>query len=421
MIAAFISDENYLALPGVSVECINLATGESSLSISSASGGLHLDVEPARYRLVLARDGFSSKWIECELGAGGEPLQLRMLSNRPLGFMWPKWVRSGERSEIRAHAAEQYQLSLWRYGLNKTPYGVVSWFDEHGPLTMLQILPDGDFSQTGVRWNSVGYPTPHPQQTILAPERSGLYYLWGRTQSGQRFSFPWVVAPRAPRSRVAVLANTNTWNAYNSFGGRSNYINPIGLPATPTINARLDLGRYRRSESVWLAPDDAYLPLSFERPEPGNDIFDNTPWDSRGPADPIEGRMQCGQAPGEWRLLAWLEREGFDYDLCADSQLHEGVLDLTAYTVVLLGVHPEYWSRVMFDRLEQWVKRGGRLVYLGGNGLNCEIDFTSDNAFRCLSYEDLQQNEIFGNESRMHRTWKSEATLLEWHSRTRVP
>jgi hypothetical protein len=75
MIAAFISDENYLALPEVSVDCVNLATGESSLSISSASGALRLDMEPARYRLMLAQDGFNSKWIDCELGAGTEPLQ----------------------------------------------------------------------------------------------------------------------------------------------------------------------------------------------------------------------------------------------------------------------------------------------------------------------------------------------------------
>ncbi|HEX5282506.1 MAG TPA: carboxypeptidase-like regulatory domain-containing protein [Bryocella sp.] len=411
MIVAFISDENYVGLPGVAVEFTHLLSKRALCFVSSASGAVHADLEPGRYRVVLSKEGYGAKWGEHDLNAG-EPLQLRMLSDAPVGFMWPKWVRSGERSEIRAHAAEQYQLSLWRYGLRKESYGVISWFDEHGPFTMRQILPDADFTQTGVQWNSVGYPSPHPQQSVVAPARSGLYYMWGRTLSGRRFSFPWVVAPSEPKSRVAVMANTNTWNAYNAFGGRSNYINPAGLRAEPTINARQDLGRYQTSDSVWLAEDETYQPLSFERPEPGNEIFDNTPWDERGAADPIQGRLQCGQAPGEWRLFAWLEREGFEYDLYAEAQLHDGTLDLSAYKVLMLGVHPEYWSRTMFDRVDHWVRGGGRLMYLGGNGLNCEVLFPSETVMRCLSREDFTENEKNGNESRMHRTWKPEATLL---------
>ena len=56
-------------------------------------------------------------------------------------------------------------------------------------------------------------------------------------------------------------------------------------------------------------------------------------------------------APAEWRLLAWLEREGFAYDLFADQQLHDGTLDLAAYRVLVISVHPEYWSRRMLERV----------------------------------------------------------------------
>ena len=68
-----------------------------------------------------------------------------------LGYMWPKWVRSGERSEFRVHSVEQYQLSLWRYGLQKECIGVIGWYDEHGPRAVMQITPDGDFTQTRSR------------------------------------------------------------------------------------------------------------------------------------------------------------------------------------------------------------------------------------------------------------------------------
>ena len=140
--------------------------------------------------------------------------------------MWPKWVRSGETSEFRVHAVEQYQLTLWRYGLQKEYVAMIGWLDEHGPQANRQILPDGDFTQTGIKWNSDGYPAP---PTIVAPERSGLYYLWARTPSGQAFSFPWVVAPAKPRAPIAVLASTNTWNAYNAWPSHfSVYTNPKG-------------------------------------------------------------------------------------------------------------------------------------------------------------------------------------------------
>jgi len=54
---------------------------------------------------------------------------------------------------------------------------------------------------------------------------------------------PWILA-RVERTdsrelfTLAVLASAINWNAYNSFGGRSNYIHADGLPPTPTVNAR---------------------------------------------------------------------------------------------------------------------------------------------------------------------------------------
>ena len=50
-------------------------------------------------------------------------------------------------------------------------------------------------------------------------------------------------------------------------------------------------------------------------------------------------------------------------------QLHDGTLKLDDYQVLAVSVHPEYWTREMYFKLKQWVfERGGRLMYLGGNG-----------------------------------------------------
>jgi len=69
-------------------------------------------------------------------------------------------------------------------------------------------------------------------------------------------------------------------------------------------------------------------------------------------------------------LLAWLEAEGIAYDVIADDDLHaSGVAALAPYRAIATGTHPEYWSPTMLDGLEEYLRDGGRLAYLGGNGL----------------------------------------------------
>jgi N,N-dimethylformamidase len=41
---------------------------------------------------------------------------------------------------------------------------------------------------------------------------------------------------------------------------------------------------------------------------------------------------------------------------------------LRSYRVVVTGSHPEYWTRRMMDALQQYLRSGGKLMYLGGNG-----------------------------------------------------
>jgi N,N-dimethylformamidase len=415
MLVGYVSDERYVALPDVLLELER--DSRSTVVRSSPRGAVYADVEPGEYRVTLAKDGFGPKSVTAVLGPG-QPYQFRLLSNRIAGYAWPKWVRTGERSEFRVHAAEPYRLSLWRYGLQREFVRLLGWFDEHGPGATMQITPDGDYSQAGVDWNRIGHSSKHHTQFVEAPERSGLYYFHAKGVSGEFFSFPWVVAPAAPKAPVAVLSSTNTWSAYNNFGGRSNYVNARSLPPTPTVNARQDLLRYAGGTwNEWQFPDEEYLPLSFDRPEPANQVREH-----EEVTDPIEGRQTCHLAPIEWRLLGWLEREGYAYDLYSEAHLHFGQLDLDAYKILILVGHPEYWSREMYCRVKEWVfERGGRLMYLAGNGLNCEVEFLDERTLRfktqlvsgdgSMTLTDAARPGV-AIESRFHRTFESEANLL---------
>ncbi|WP_152360233.1 carboxypeptidase-like regulatory domain-containing protein [Microlunatus speluncae] len=407
MLLGHVSDELYQALHDVAVEITDDTGNHLGTTRSTASGAIHAELEPGAYRLILARDGYGPKRSRV---ITGQPTMIRMLSDTLYGYVWPKWSAAGDTAELRIHSPEPYRATLWRYGYRREPIELLGWFDEHGPRAMRQVLPDHDLAGAGAGFNGTGFTSPGHVRRLTAPDRSGLYYLRVETPSGRHSSFPWIVAPARPAADIAVLAGTNNWNAYNRFGGRSNYINEAGLPAAPVVSARQDLARYVIGNKIsQTAPNDSYPPLSFDRPDlecavgPDEEV-----------TDPLAGRISGTLAPGFWRLLGWLEREGWPHDVYADHQLHSGVLDLDRYRVLILECHPEYWSREMYDRTKAWVERGGRLAYLGGNGIDCEVVF--DEAGSAATYltqqPDRDDPEQAHLESRFHQSHRPQAELL---------
>jgi hypothetical protein len=378
MLIGFVSDEDYAALCDVAL--VFERDGLMVPARSLANGAVLADLAPGPYRVTLNKPGYGPKRAMMTVETG-RAYQFRLLSDKLLGYVWPKWARSGEESEFRVHATGAYKLSLWRYGWTKELVQDLGWFDNHGPRTSQQLLPDGDFTRTGVRWNSVGFGSVWHQQKLAAPERSGLYYFHVKTEAGDFFAFPWIVMPARPRAAIAVLTSNLTWNAYNAFGGRSNYVNQRELLPEPTVYSRLDLERYTRP-MTWPFEDFA-APLSFDRPEPAATIpvCDHI-------TDPVEGRLACAFAPGEWRLLGWMEREGFAYDLYSETELHFDRVPLDQYKVLVLNTHNEYASKEMYHRIKRWVQeRGGRLLYLGGCGYLCELEFLDEHTVRCRQEE----------------------------------
>jgi len=407
MLIGYVSDERFVALCDAVLEFVN-SRGESWEARSRASGAVQADIPPGEYKVVLQKPGFGAKFSRVTIPTT-QPHQFRLLADGLSGYAWPKWVRAGTQSEFRVHSVEPYKLELWRYGWEPEFIRALGWHDEHGPRAVMQVTPDGDYTRTGVEWNRVGYTNSVHSQHISGPERSGLYYFRASTASGKQFAFPWIVAPAKPSAKIAVLASNITWNAYNNFGGRSNYIHAEGLPPTPTVNARAELKRYSDAgHFTWSA--DSYQPLSFDRPEPFNHIDF-----AEKITDPIEGRQACHLAPAEWRLLGWLERAGFAYDYYAETQLDDGTLDLAKYRVLVTAVHPEYWTRRMYERVKRWVfEEGGRLIYLGGNGLNCEVELRPDHSMICQNGKlaGLSVAGLGGYESRYAMRHESEASLL---------
>ena len=68
-------------------------------------------------------------------------------------------------------------------------------------------------------------------------------------------------------------------------------------------------------------------------------------------------------------LLHWLDGRGEAYDVITDDEIEDrGTEALAGHRVVITGSHPEYSSARMLDAYQEHTDRGGRLMYLGGNG-----------------------------------------------------
>lgn len=83
-----------------------------------------------------------------------------------------------------------------------------------------------------------------------------------------------------------------------------------------------------------------------------------------------DGKGSPHQFNADLHIIDWLHENGFDADVYTDEDLHrEGHALLAPYKAVLTGSHHEYWSGEMLDGAQRYLKHGGRVLSLCGNGM----------------------------------------------------
>src|SRR5580693_2956453 len=104
MLIGYVSDENYVALAEVLFEFVS-DQGQSFEARSRATGSVHCDLPTGdiEYLVTLQKSGFGSKRVRMTPRLG-QPYHFRLLADGLLGYVWPKWVCSGEVAEFRVHA-----------------------------------------------------------------------------------------------------------------------------------------------------------------------------------------------------------------------------------------------------------------------------------------------------------------------------
>src|SRR5207248_9167551 len=134
----YVSDEYYAALADVALEF--RSGGELRALVRSApSGAVYAELSPGAYEVCLSKPGFGSKRVHAVVDPA-RPVHFRLLSDRMIGYAWPKWCRAGDPVQFRVSTVEPYKLGLWRYGYKKEFIRNIGWYDNHGPRACMQTL-----------------------------------------------------------------------------------------------------------------------------------------------------------------------------------------------------------------------------------------------------------------------------------------
>ena len=201
-----------------------------------------------------------------------------------------------------------------------------------------------------------------------------------------------VVRAGTGRAATLLVLGTNTWNAYNGWGGRSLYT------GGHEVSFRRPFGRGM-----------------LERPAVERD--DRKSWPPRWGEEPdVDGmiyqrhRLAAGYpgfmgSAGWWtyerRFVEWAEGDGWVFDMAVSTDLDDDLRVLDGYDLVIGVGHDEYWSAGGRDAVEAHVRRGGTYASLSGNTMFWQVRPTADGSMVCHKYAAHLADPVIG-EGRPH-------------------
>jgi len=296
------------------------------------------------------------------------------------------------------HALAAQRLPI----VNEPPQGLIACWDFSRGISTLEITDIGPHqfhgavenlptrAMTGSTWSGREYRWTHapdewgaihfhdddlgdagwkPALEIKIPGAwpSGIYAVHLESEHGID-NVPFVVRPAdgAPKARVAILLPTVSYHIYGNYvrpgWGKQNRARALewgSITHTPDENPELGLSPYNyHSDGSGVSVASMARPMIDKRVN----HFEMM--------DPAEYGSGCYWLNVDSYIVDWLTRKGIEHDVITDHDLHaEGVDLLKPYSLVITCQHPEYHTPQMLDGLEGFLARGGRLMYLGGNGI----------------------------------------------------
>ena len=290
---------------------------------------------------------------------------------------------------------DRYDLRVERWGATRE----LLWEARDLPGTFIPPPPDAD--SAGCGWPmSIEIP-------VESHWRSGFHLVTltahdappGRDVAHACFV---VRAPPAAahRAHALLVLDTNTWHAYNTWGGRSLYTGgkevSLARPFARGILCRPEVVR----------DDRKARPTRWgEEPDVDGTIFQAYRTEHAYPsAIGSAGWFTHGR-----RFVEWAERAGYVLDFAVSADLERDPAIVERYDLVLAVGHDEYWSHGQRDAIERHVRRGGNLATFSGNTMFWQVRLEQRPAgttMVCHKYSAHETDPVVGDEpSAMTGMW----------------
>ena len=273
----------------------------------------------------------------------------------------------------------------------------------HGPCT-LEIARVGQGRQTVLTRSDIAVAdTPTPANAdrdgcnwpIVATIEAGADWATGyydivlTDQTGESTHHFVCIKPATDKrtARAAFVLATNTYHAYNYWGGACAYCDVDALmtgrlPLEEAMKGAIGVLSTRRPfpQMIIGAPSDTPR-LINDRPRGMNERpwAGDLKWRKGKVVTPYDGSAGF-LYKWEHVFAAWAERESIALDFFTDYDLETepGLLD--GYAAVVLVGHSEYWSGGQRDAIESFVDAGGNLAIFSGNTAFWKVRFENDGA-----------------------------------------
>jgi hypothetical protein len=230
-----------------------------------------------------------------------------------------------------------------------------------------QAVPDDAWSG-GCGWAetfafavAADWPSGHYEIELLA-EGEGDWRNAGH-------AFFTVVAPDPDPDRPLLLLATNTYQAYNQWGGRCMYSGAT----TVSLDRPIERGYIRRDAAPFDVEYDGRFADTTGRDREHRRIVD---YQTRH-GYPV-WTSSAGWHNWERRFVRWAETAGFGIDVATNGDLHRGAAILEGRRLVVSVGHDEYWTAEMRDHIDDFVDGGGRWAIFSGNTCFWQVRFDAD-------------------------------------------
>ncbi|WP_284945028.1 N,N-dimethylformamidase beta subunit family domain-containing protein [Acidisoma cladoniae] len=192
-------------------------------------------------------------------------------------------------------------------------------------------------------------------------------------------------------TRLLLIAATNTWTAYNDWGGSNHYQGYCG-PNRDCFSPRLSVLRPYARGFVSL-PEDAPRAVLTDTPAPMTEPrYPHMEWAyTHGYSKKY---VSAGWASFERHFVLWAEAEGYGIDVISQTDLHLDADVLANHRCVIMVGHDEYWSWEMRDAIDRFVSDGGKVARFAGNFM-WQIRLESSGATQvCYKYTAVDEDPL---------------------------